>query len=121
MPEKNLNKQELSDFTVGWIGAGRMGYAMARRLLHAGADVAVYNRTRAKAETLRRRWSSTAQVCPRKAQWPFARPWARWQERFSSRLMLAIPIAILLQEQAKNSGLDIQPESVEVADGLHQK
>jgi 3-hydroxyisobutyrate dehydrogenase len=37
---------------IGWIGAGRMGYAMARRLLRAGADVAVYNRTRAKAEPL---------------------------------------------------------------------
>lgn len=38
--------------TIGWIGAGRMGYAMAKRLLDAGCDVAVYNRTRAKAEPL---------------------------------------------------------------------
>lgn len=38
--------------TVGWIGAGRMGFAMAKRLLEAGCDVAVYNRTRAKAEPL---------------------------------------------------------------------
>jgi 3-hydroxyisobutyrate dehydrogenase len=37
---------------IGWIGAGRMGAAMARRLLAAGHDVAVYNRTRAKAEAL---------------------------------------------------------------------
>jgi len=29
-----------------------MGYAMAKRLLDAGCDVAVYNRTRAKAEPL---------------------------------------------------------------------
>ena len=29
-----------------------MGYAMAKRLLEAGCDVAVYNRTRAKAEPL---------------------------------------------------------------------
>ena len=41
-----------SSQTVGWIGAGRMGYAMAKRLLDAGCDVAVYNRTRAKAEPL---------------------------------------------------------------------
>jgi 3-hydroxyisobutyrate dehydrogenase len=40
------------DHTIGWIGTGRMGFAMARRLLLAGADVAVYNRTRAKAEPL---------------------------------------------------------------------
>ncbi len=37
---------------VGWIGAGRMGYPMARLLLEAGADVSVYNRTAAKAEPL---------------------------------------------------------------------
>jgi 3-hydroxyisobutyrate dehydrogenase len=38
--------------TVGWIGAGRMGYQLATRLLDAGYDVAVYNRTRSKAEPL---------------------------------------------------------------------
>ncbi|MDT4986408.1 MAG: hypothetical protein QOI74_502 [Micromonosporaceae bacterium] len=39
---------------VGWIGTGRMGYAMAQRLLTAGHDVHVWNRTRAKAEGLSR-------------------------------------------------------------------
>lgn len=38
--------------TVGWIGAGRMGSQLIKRLLAAGYDVAVYNRTRSKAETL---------------------------------------------------------------------
>jgi 3-hydroxyisobutyrate dehydrogenase len=38
--------------TIGWIGAGRMGFEMARRLLGAGYDVAVYNRTQSKAEPL---------------------------------------------------------------------
>jgi len=37
---------------VGWIGTGRMGYALADRLAKAGLDVAVWNRTRAKAEPL---------------------------------------------------------------------
>jgi len=37
---------------VGWIGAGRMGLPMAERLLKAGYDVSVWNRTRAKAEPL---------------------------------------------------------------------
>jgi 3-hydroxyisobutyrate dehydrogenase-like beta-hydroxyacid dehydrogenase len=37
---------------LGWIGAGRMGFALASRLLEAGHDVAVWNRTRAKAEPL---------------------------------------------------------------------
>ena len=37
---------------VGWIGTGRMGFALARRLLEAGVDLSVWNRTRAKAEPL---------------------------------------------------------------------
>jgi len=37
---------------IGWIGAGRMGAAMASRLAKAGEDVTVWNRTRAKAEPL---------------------------------------------------------------------
>lgn len=37
---------------IGWIGTGRMGFAMAQRLIDAGYDVAVWNRTRAKAEPL---------------------------------------------------------------------
>jgi 3-hydroxyisobutyrate dehydrogenase len=37
---------------IGWIGIGRMGYPMAERLLDAGQDVAIWNRTRSKAEPL---------------------------------------------------------------------
>lgn len=37
---------------IGWIGAGRMGAAMAGRLVAAGEDVTVWNRTRAKAEAV---------------------------------------------------------------------
>ena len=37
---------------IGWIGMGRMGFPMAERLLKAGYDVSIYNRTRAKAEPL---------------------------------------------------------------------
>jgi len=43
---------DLKAHKLGWIGVGRMGYPMAERLAKAGADVAVYNRTRAKAEPL---------------------------------------------------------------------
>jgi len=43
---------DFKDKTLGWVGTGRMGYALATRLLEAGCDVAVYNRTRAKAEPL---------------------------------------------------------------------
>ena len=43
---------KLNDKRLGWVGAGRMGLALATRLLEAGCDVAVYNRTRSKAEPL---------------------------------------------------------------------
>ena len=47
-----MNAPDPARHRIGWIGAGRMGFAMARRLLAAGADVAVWNRTRSKAEPL---------------------------------------------------------------------
>jgi len=37
---------------LGWLGTGRMGVALIQRLLAAGCDVSVYNRTKAKAEPL---------------------------------------------------------------------
>jgi 3-hydroxyisobutyrate dehydrogenase len=42
-----MSKQKL-----GWIGVGRMGYQMAERLLKAGHDVSIWNRTKSKAEPL---------------------------------------------------------------------
>jgi 3-hydroxyisobutyrate dehydrogenase-like beta-hydroxyacid dehydrogenase len=47
MPTKNKP-------TVGWIGAGRMGYEMAGRLAKGGADVLIWNRTKEKAEPLKK-------------------------------------------------------------------
>jgi 3-hydroxyisobutyrate dehydrogenase len=38
--------------TIGWIGAGRMGAQLIQRLLDAGYDVAVYNRTASKVQPL---------------------------------------------------------------------
>src|SRR3984957_13949906 len=43
---------ENSHSQVGWLGTGRMGSGLIRRLLSAGLDVTVYNRTRARAEPL---------------------------------------------------------------------
>ena len=43
---------DASKTKIGWIGIGRMGYAMAERLAKGGADLTVWNRTRAKAEPL---------------------------------------------------------------------
>ena len=53
---------------IGWIGTGRMGMPMAERLLKAGHDVTIWNRTRAKAEPLARYGASTC--CKRLASAP---------------------------------------------------
>jgi 3-hydroxyisobutyrate dehydrogenase len=45
---------------VGWIGVGRMGAILAGRLLEAGYELTVYNRTAAKAEPLAARGATVA-------------------------------------------------------------
>src|SRR3954452_19213631 len=52
MSASETNRHTPGSMTIGWIGAGRMGAAMASRLAAAGEDVTVWNRTRAKAEAL---------------------------------------------------------------------
>ena len=47
-----MSAADLSKYTLGWVGIGRMGYPMAERLAKAGANLAVWNRTRSKAEPL---------------------------------------------------------------------
>jgi 3-hydroxyisobutyrate dehydrogenase len=44
--------KDFSELTVGWLGTGHMGAALARRLRAADLDVTVWNRTRSKAEQL---------------------------------------------------------------------
>ncbi|HEX9034171.1 MAG TPA: NAD(P)-dependent oxidoreductase [Streptosporangiaceae bacterium] len=39
-------------YRLGWLGTGRMGISLIRRLLAAGCDVTVYNRTKSKADPL---------------------------------------------------------------------
>ena len=44
--------REDTEHRLGWLGTGRMGSALVQRLLAEGCDVAVYNRTKSKAEPL---------------------------------------------------------------------
>src|SRR5207248_623337 len=44
--------REDTEHRLGWLGTGRMGSALVRRLLAGGCDVAVYNRTKSKADPL---------------------------------------------------------------------
>jgi 3-hydroxyisobutyrate dehydrogenase len=46
----SMEKRTVDKHRIGWIGLGRMGFSMAMRLARKGCDLAVYNRTRAKAE-----------------------------------------------------------------------
>lgn len=46
---------------VGFIGLGQMGQAMAGRLLEAGHELTVYNRSRAATEPLRSRGARVAE------------------------------------------------------------
>jgi 3-hydroxyisobutyrate dehydrogenase len=50
-----MQDETLKDKRLGWVGAGRMGLALASRLLDAGCDLAVYNRTRSKCDPLAER------------------------------------------------------------------
>ena len=45
---------------IGWLGTGRMGTALAARLLDAGEQVTVWNRTRSKTEPLAARGAAVA-------------------------------------------------------------
>jgi len=42
----------MTAMTIGWLGTGRMGAAMSRRLVDAGKHVTVWNRTRSKTDDL---------------------------------------------------------------------
>jgi 3-hydroxyisobutyrate dehydrogenase len=52
----------LKQHKLGWIGIGRMGYAMAERLAKAGCDITVWNRTREKAQPLANSGAKIAQA-----------------------------------------------------------
>jgi 3-hydroxyisobutyrate dehydrogenase len=47
--------------TIGWIGVGRMGFPMADRLLAAGNDLRIWNRTKSKAQPLADRGARVVQ------------------------------------------------------------
>ena len=49
VPDRNSGHTK----TLGWIGVGRMGAALVERLIRAGCDVSVYNRTRVEGGAAR--------------------------------------------------------------------
>jgi 3-hydroxyisobutyrate dehydrogenase len=57
---ENMTTQTNTPFTLAWAGTGRMGYAMAERLLTAGHELLVWNRTKSKAEPLEKQGARIA-------------------------------------------------------------
>lgn len=55
-----MTTQTNTPFTLAWAGTGRMGYAMAERLLTAGHELLVWNRTKTKAEPLEKQGARIA-------------------------------------------------------------
>jgi 3-hydroxyisobutyrate dehydrogenase len=55
---------DMKQHKLGWIGIGRMGYAMAQRLAQAGCDITVWNRTHSKAEPLKEYGAQVAAALP---------------------------------------------------------
>ncbi len=55
---------QIQGVKIAFIGTGVMGASMARHLMHAGAQVTVYNRTKAKAEPLIAEGAQWAETIP---------------------------------------------------------
>jgi 3-hydroxyisobutyrate dehydrogenase-like beta-hydroxyacid dehydrogenase len=53
MKDDTVSSIEPGTATIGWLGTGRMGAAMAGRLVQAGREVTVWNRTRSKTDDLK--------------------------------------------------------------------
>lgn len=107
---------------VGWIGAGRMGLQMASRLLDAGYDVAIYNRTAAKAAPMISR-GAVAVDQPSDLSGRAVRDVGGKRETD----FLAAPVSgnpkvvsagTLILEQARRSDITLAAENVKVDDGL---
>jgi 3-hydroxyisobutyrate dehydrogenase len=55
-----MTSYKISSSNVGWVGTGRMGFAMAERIIDAGHELIVWNRTQSKAKPLERKGAKLA-------------------------------------------------------------
>ncbi len=88
--------------SVGWIGAGRMGFEMAARLAKGGADVLVWNRTKEKAEPLKKYGAKVAdelaELASREVVFCMVSTWKDVQQVVERLLKNKKPIPKLLVE-----------------------
>ena len=138
-----MTKHNLKDSTIGWIGTGRMGFAMVKRLLQAGCDVRVYNRTKSKAEPLREYGARVVDTPAELADCDIVCTMVSGPGDLlsvvSEKLGVPLPVTectrdmvqqsidaghtecdfgILLDMQARASGMELSPENISVDDGL---
>ncbi len=105
---------DLPSGQIGWLGTGRMGSALVRRLLAAGQDVTVYNRTKARAEPLA---ADGANVVDRAADLAVA-PVVFVMVGTSENLLDAVlgPAGLLADEVAPGIVIDLSTVSVEASE-----
>jgi 3-hydroxyisobutyrate dehydrogenase len=98
---------------VGWLGTGRMGSMLVRRLLAAGIDVSVCNRTKSRAELLA---ADGAKVVDTAADLAAA-PVVFVMVGTSQNLLEAVlgPLGLLAGEQAPGIVIDLSTVSVEAS------
>jgi 3-hydroxyisobutyrate dehydrogenase len=98
---------------VGWLGTGRMGSMLVRRLLATGIDVSVCNRTRSRAELLA---ADGAKVVDTAADLAAA-PIVFVMVGTSQNLLDAVlgPVGLLAGEQSPGIVIDLSTVSVEAS------
>ena len=84
----------MAKHSLGWIGMGRMGYPMAERLLKAGNSLAIWNRTRAKADPLAQQFKFKEAVAEVKAMQAITEKGKKEKENVQSSLY---PLSMLVK------------------------
>jgi 3-hydroxyisobutyrate dehydrogenase-like beta-hydroxyacid dehydrogenase len=103
--------------SIGWIGTGRMGTAMATRLISDGARLTVWNRTASKAESLTKLGASRADKITDLGRCDIV-----FTMVTSSKDLLEVtlgPEALLRAEPAPSIVVDCSTVSAEAAAELH--
>jgi 3-hydroxyisobutyrate dehydrogenase len=98
---------------VGWLGTGRMGSMLVRRLIATGIDVSVCNRTRSRAEPLAAEGAKVVDAACDLA----AAPVVFVMVGTSQNLLDAVlgPVGLLAGEQAPDIVIDLSTVSVEAS------
>jgi 3-hydroxyisobutyrate dehydrogenase-like beta-hydroxyacid dehydrogenase len=111
------------DHKLGWIGTGRMGYPLAQRLIHAGCDVSVLNLSPTFTPVLLRRDFDLGLAAARDLDVPM--PVAALVREIVQSLIgrgdVDADFAKLLEQQAAASNHDLNPEGIDVPDGLEDE